>query len=202
MKKLLIALLLLSSCAITRRNTSLTTVVKDSCSIVKTDSVSSLQTHYKTIESTDTTIGVPRRSVTVIYNYDDLQPLYNSKGKAVDHSFAKDSAGMHIAVTVLADGGVKIVATADSLTTVIKGLKREKDSVAALVNHTGLNSQKRLSSQVTEEKSITVKTRGFLAAYWPYLAGVLVLAFIVYFLRLHWPLSIIKKTLNNGRKEN
>jgi len=175
MRKLTTLLLcLLCSCASVRRSTSFSQVVKDSVSHEVTDSLTQLQTRYHFASSKDTVIYVAGRIASLGIAAADLQPLYTASGKPVAREFRKDTARMHIVARFGPDGSLTITATADSLTMVIKGLIREKDSIALASSRNRTETGQKTQSEQTAMISSTTKQRGLLSFIMPAaLAGVI-----------------------------
>lgn len=104
----------LSSCKVVKHTTVKTATRTDTTVVVKTDTLYRDHTATITQYVHDTEIVVKGAEIAHSYSAADLLPVYTATGKAVARSYRKDTAGMHIAVTVRADGGVDICAWCDS----------------------------------------------------------------------------------------
>lgn len=158
MRKIVVLLIcLMCSCDTVRKTSDFKQNVKDSSSRQVSDSMATLQVRYHSSSSMDTTIYVAGKIASLFLSPSDLQPLYTASGKPVAREFRKDTAGMHILVHVSPDGGVAITANTDSLTMTIKGLIRERDSVALILAHSRTETAQK--THVAERSAVQSTTK-------------------------------------------
>jgi len=119
---ILILILLLSACAPVKKTESSNTAKQEVTSRRDSLNTSSGTSTNTFTQKKDSTIGIPKKTVTHDFTPEDLQPVYTKEGKAVPRTFVKDSAGISMKVTVHPDGSVNMQCKADSFALVIRSL--------------------------------------------------------------------------------
>lgn len=155
----LLAQAILASCGTVKRSSYHKETVQDSASVHSHVQTKDRNEHTRETVVRDTAIGIKARSVEGAVRAEDAAPVRNAAGAARPQRYEQHSEGLTAWIAIDTNGSLRYGCKADSLTIVVQGLIREKESWRRQYEQLSETASRQYQQQASETRQAHIQTR-------------------------------------------